>query len=237
MATSLAVKTRFLLLAFCAWSGSIEAQTAAPDAREILQTVRVAQASQHRVLRGRLRTGGATSAFRLVIDGPRIRYEFSEPKQIIQLRLMDRDTRLEEIVSGETERVTPARFDEMVRGSDISYEDLAMKFLYWPNPTVEGTQTMLLRKCWRIRTEPPAKTESQYGRVVLWIDQESGALMQAEAFDERGKFARRFKVISGQKVGGTWMLKSMRIEAPATSRRPDATPTYLEIEGGGDSKQ
>ena len=231
MATSFAVKTRLFLLATWACDLAAIAETAPPDARAILQTVRIAQASQHQVLRGRLRTGAKTSPFRLTIDGSLIRYEFSDPRQIIQLRLLERDSRLEEIVAGQKERVSAARFDETVRGSDITYEDLAMKFLYWPNPSVEGTQTMLLRKCWKIRTEPPAKSESQYGRVILWIDQESGALMQAEAFDERGKFARRFKVISGQKMGGSWLLKSMRIEAPADARRKDATPTYLEIEG------
>ena len=202
-----------------------------PDARDILRTVRIAQASQHQVLHGRLRTRGKISPFRMVIDGPTIRYEFREPPQTIQLRLLDRDSRLEEITRDGSERVSAARFDDLVRGSDISYEDLAMKFLYWPRATVEGEQMMLLRKCWKIRVEPPAKNDSQYSRVMLWIDKDTGALMQAEAFAGAGKFARRFKVISGQKIGGTWLLKSMRIEAPGLPGEKDRTPTYLEIEG------
>jgi hypothetical protein len=90
---------------------------------------------------------------------------------------------------------------------------------------------MLLRKCWKIRVEPSAKSESQYGRVLLWIDKDTGALMQAEAFQHSGAFARRFKVISGQKIAGSWLLKSMRIEAAPAPGEKDRTPTYLEIEG------
>jgi hypothetical protein len=225
-----AVKTRLLVLVFLAFSPLARADDA-PDAKEILRTVRVAQASQHQVLHGRLRTRGRISPFRMVIDGPTIRYEFHEPPQTIQLRLLERDSRLEEITRDGSERVSAARFDDLVRGSDISYEDLAMKFLYWPRAAVEGEQMMLLRKCWKIRVEPPAKTDSQYGRVMLWIDKDTGALMQAEAFNHAGGFARRFKVISGQKIGGTWLLKSMRIEAPGLPGEKDRTPTYLEIEG------
>lgn len=228
MATRLAVKTRLITAAALCLCGFAVAEEA-PDAREILRTVRSAQASQHSAMKGRLRTGARAIPFRLVIDGGTIRYEFNDPPQTIQLRLLERDSRLEEITPGGTARVSAARFDDKVRGTDIAYEDLAMKFLYWPNASVAGEQMMLLRKCWKIRAEPPGKGDSQYSGVMLWIDKENGALMQAEAFDAAGKFAKRFKVISGQKVNGAWILKSMRIEAPGGARK-DATPTYLEIQ-------
>jgi hypothetical protein len=55
--------------------------------------------------------------------------------------------------------------------------------------------------------------------------------MQAEAYDRADRFARRFKVLSGQKTSdGLWMLKQMRIEAANALRRTDFTPTYLEID-------
>ena len=106
-----------------------------------------------------------------------------------------------------------------------------MRFLYWPKgATMDGSQVLLLRGCWIVSVYPPKSAGSQYGKVKLWVDKESGALMQAEAYDPSGKFARRFKVVSGQKIAGAWYLKQMRIEAPAGGRK-DATPTYLEVEG------
>lgn len=229
MGRHFAVKSRLLLLsAMCA--GSLARAEEEPDAHTILRTVRLAQTTQNRTFNGRLRTAGKYVPFRLVAAGGLIRYEFSDPSQTLTLRLQERDSRLEESIGGSTTRVGPARFDAKVRDTDISYEDLALKFLYWPKAKVAGEQTMLLRKCWKILVEPGAQSDSQYSRAMLWIEKESGALMQAEAFDPAGKFARRFKVISGQKVDGLWILKQMRIEATSSGRSKDRSPTYLEVE-------
>jgi hypothetical protein len=202
----------------------------APDAHAILKAVRVAQSAQNRTLTGAIRTGGKSLPFRLVTATGVVRYEFTEPPQTIQLRLGEKDVRLEEIVGGKTGTVSPRRFDDRVRDTDISYEDLSLGFLYWPNATVRGEQTMLLQKCWIIRVEPGPRSDSQYGKVDLWISKNNGALMQAEAFDPSGKLSRKFKVISGQPIGdGLWILKEMRIESFA-GRSSDRTPTYLDIE-------
>jgi hypothetical protein len=230
MGLFLAVKTRVLLIfaLVCAMTVRGEDQ---PDPQLILKNVRMAQASQNRTLSGRLRTGGKAVPFRLVLAGSTIRYEFSDPQQALILRMLDRDSRLEEVSGGSSSKVGPAKFDTMVRDTDISYEDLALKFLYWPSAAMAGEQTMLLRKCWKIQVEPGARGTSQYSRAMLWVDKETGALMQAEAFDPAGKLARRFKVISGQKVDGLWILKQMRIEAATAGKSKDRTPTYLEIQG------
>jgi hypothetical protein len=229
MGRFLAVKTRVLLI--LALLGAVPGHgQGQPDPQVILRNVRLAQASQNHTLSGRLRTGGRSIPFRLVLAGTTIRYEFSDPQQTLILRMLDRDSRLEEVSGGSSSRVGPAKFDTMVRDTDISYEDLALKFLYWPNATLAGEETKLMRKCWKILVEPGARGSSQYSRAMLWIEKESGALMQAEAFDAAGNLARRFKVISGQKVDGLWMLKQMRIEGVAQGKSKDRTPTYLEIQ-------
>lgn len=205
----------------------------APDAAAILKTVRVAQAAQERSLSGRLRTGGKSIPFKLSMADQTVRWDFSEPSQTLLLRLGEKEARLEEIGKAGPQKITAARFDAKVRDSDISYEDLSMRFLYWPNAKVEGEQTMLLQKCWIVRVEPPAKDDSQYSAVKLWISRNEGALLQAEALGPDGKLARRFKVIAGRNLGdGLWILKQMRIEAPTTlgGRTQDRTPTYLEID-------
>lgn len=231
MSTLFRVKKPFLLALLLAGAAATDAADPPPDAREILREVRKSQAAQSEVLRGQLRTGAKTIPFRLAIYGGTIRYEFTDPPPAtIVLRLSEKESRLSEVTKEGAERISGARFSDSVRGSDISYEDLSMRFLYWSKAAVEGEETKLLRRCWIVRTEAPQVSDSQYSRVTLWIDKESGALMQAEAFDKLGKFARRFKVISGQKIAGAWYLKQMRIEAPAGPGK-DKTPTYLEVEG------
>jgi negative regulator of sigma E activity len=90
---------------------------------------------------------------------------------------------------------------------------------------------MILRKCWIVRVAPESRNDSQYSRVDLWIDKETGALMQAEAYGRDGKLERRFKVISPQKIDGVWLLKQMRIEYMDSARWGDRNPTYLEVDG------
>lgn len=224
------VKLRLLLLATAVLALPVHAADEKPTAQEILRSVRLSQSAQRAVLKGQLRTGPKTVPFRLSLSGPVARYEFSEPTETIVLNLGEKESRLSEVTKEGAERVTGKKFADSVRGSDISYEDLSLRFLYWQNATIEDEQTMLLRKCWVVRVVAPSGSDSQYGRVTLWVDKESGALMQAEAFDKAGKFARRFKVISGQKIEGAWYLKQMRIEAPAVGGKGKA-PTYLEVEG------
>jgi hypothetical protein len=230
MGHPLLVKLRLLVLAVAALPAFAGAAEERPPAQEILRAVRINQVAQRQVLRGQLRTGPTTVPFRLTLAGPIARYEFTNPSETIVLNLGEKESRLSEVTKEGTERVSGKRYADPVRGSDISYEDLSLRFLYWQNAVIEGEETMLLRKCWVLRVQPPNGTDSQYSRVKLWIDKDAGALMQAEAFDRTGKFARRFKVISGQKIEGAWYLKQMRIEAPAGPSK-DKSPTYLEVEG------
>lgn len=200
-----------------------------PDAKQILKSVRAAQTAQQQSLTGKVRSGWKSVPFKLTMSGNTVRWEFSNPSEALQLRLGEKDAQFEEIGKDGPQKIKSARFDQKVRDTDISYEDLSMRFLYWSNATVEGDETMLMNSCWVVRVEPPAKDSSQYSKVKLWITKNNGALMQAEAYGHDGKLARRFKVVSGQSLGdGLWMLKQMRIERMTAGA--DKTPSYLEVE-------
>ncbi len=225
------VKNRLLALALLALPWVPAAAEPAPSALDILHAVRLNQVAQKQTLQGHLRTGAMKIPFRLTLAGGTVRYEFPDPPpETIVLTLGEKDARLSDSTREGTEHVTGRKFADSVRGSDISYEDLSLRFLYWQNAKLDKEATITFRKCWVVTVQPPPGSDSQYGHVTLWIDQEAGALMQAEAFDHGGKFARRFRVVSGQKIEGAWFLKQMRIEAPAGGQG-DKTPTYLEVEG------
>src|SRR5207237_1058392 len=84
------------------------------------------------------------------------------------------------------------------------------------------------RNCWKLELKAPNR-QSQYSNVWLWVDKEGGALMKLEGYDWNGKLAKRFTVVSGQKIEDRWFLKQMRIEEfdPATGKQ--RARTYLEI--------
>jgi len=199
-----------------------------PPAKEILDSVRLQQAQQELELQGQLREGPVVVPFRLTQTGPVIRYSFSKPDEALQLRLGDNDSRLEEISGDKLERIAPAQFDHKIRGTAVTYEDLALRFLYWPIAKVIGDDTIQMVDCWRLELRAPPR-QSQYATVRLWVQKDGAAIMKVEGYDSRGRLAKRFVVVSGQKIEGRWFLKQMRIEEMDSATEKVKTRTYLEI--------
>ncbi len=200
----------------------------APSARDILETVRMRQAQQQIDLHGQLRQNDLVIPFQLVQNGAVVRYIFTKPDEALQLQLGEKDSRLDEVTREGTEKIKPAQFDRKIRGTELTYEDLALKFLYWPNADLLGSDNVRTRNCWKLELRPPSK-QSQYSRVLLWVDKGSGALMRMEGYDPKGQLAKRFEVVSAQKIEDRWFLKQMRIETlqPGTNRV--VSRMYLEI--------
>jgi hypothetical protein len=69
----------------------------APSANEILTSVRMRQAQQEIDLQGQLREGELIVPFRLVQNGPNVRYIFTELDMALQLQIGEKDSRLEEV--------------------------------------------------------------------------------------------------------------------------------------------
>jgi hypothetical protein len=199
-----------------------------PAAKDILASVRLQQAQQQIDLQGQLRENEKVIPFRLTQTGPVIRYTFSNPDEALQLRLGENDSRLEEVTRSGVEKITPAQFDHKVRGTSVTYEDLALKFLYWQNGRVTGENSIRTRYCWKLELKAPSR-QSQYSNVYLWVDKEGGALMRMEGYDWNGQLAKRFEVVSAQKIEGRWFLKQMRIEEMQPGTGKVQSRTYLEI--------
>src|SRR5437868_994276 len=200
----------------------------APSPQAILEGVRMKQSRQQIDLQGQLRQDQINVPFHLIQNGPIVRYIFSHPDEALQLQLGDKDSRLDEISGAGVEKVMPAQFDRKIRGTDVTYEDLALKFLYWPDAQVVGSDNVRTRNCWKLELRAPSH-QSQYSRVLLWVDKASGALMRMEGYDWNGQLARRFEAVSAQKIEGRWFLKQMRIEELQPGTNHVLSRTYLEI--------
>jgi hypothetical protein len=201
-----------------------------PEAQEILANVRLRQAQQQIDLRGQLRQDTMIVPFHLVQDGPIVRYIFTDPDETLQLRLGANSSRLDDINRRGSAKISSGRLDDAVRGTAISYEDLGLKFLYWPNARVVGADNIRTRNCWRMQLLAPAN-DSQYSSILLWVDKDSGALMRMEGYDRDGRMVKRFEVVSAQKIEGRWFLKQMRVEAIDPRSHRVTARTYLEIKG------
>jgi len=200
------------------------------DAEAILRAARVNPLGRPVVLNAQLRAGGTKVPFQISVRDGKISYLFENPSQEILLGLGEDASTLQERRGGRTQPVSPARFDDPVRGGLLTYEDLAMRFLYWKNPKLLGEERVGPSNAYKLEVPaPPSATE--YGAVCVWVDKSRGALMKIEGFDREGRLSKKFTVVTVQQIDGQWMLKQMRVERmdPATGRV--SFRTYLEILG------
>ena len=221
-------KNSVLLMMSALTGASLAIAAPFPEAKDVLSSVRLRQVEQELELQGELREGPTIVPFRLIQTGPLVRYTFSNPDEALQLHLGENDSRLEEVTRQGVEKVAPAQFDHRIRGTAVTYEDLALRFLYWQTGKVTGENEIRTVDCWKLEMKAPSR-QSQYSNVWLWVGKDNGALMKMEAYDWNAKLAKRFEVVSGQKIEGRWFLKEMRIEEMDSGTGKVKTRTYLDI--------
>src|SRR4029453_16788124 len=199
-----------------------------PSAKDILDSVRMLESRQQIDLQGKLRQEDIAFPFRLMQNGPLIRYTFTNPDETLQLRLGEKSSRLDLVSEAGTEKVGASKLQEKIRATIVLYGDLAFKFLYWPTARVLGEENVRTRKCWKLQLRAPSG-DSPYSNVLLWVDKASGALMRMEGYDWNAQLIKRFEVVSAQKIEGRWFLKQMRVQQFQPGTNHVEARAYLEI--------
>jgi hypothetical protein len=200
-----------------------------PDAAAILDGVRLAKVN--RELIGQLRKeDGTTIPFRLLLRGSQVVYRFSNPDETLRVELKDSASTLKQDEGGKSRLIAGSQLTERVRGTDLSYEDLSLHFLYWANPKVEREQIVKGFPCWVILVQHAGR-DSNYASVRMWVTKEGNGLLRAEAFNSKGKLEKRFEVISGQRVEDKWIPKQLRVQVYNPETGKQESRTYLEING------
>jgi Outer membrane lipoprotein-sorting protein len=201
-----------------------------PEAEDIQNLVKMSYVRQDNKFKGKLRNdaNGTEVPFRLTMLDKTIRFSFDAPAQIINLDINDKAYRLYETVKGSKATVPAKKYSEAIRGTDVTYEDLSLRFLYWPNPVRLENETVKHRACWKLRMINP-DASGAYSTAFIWVDKKSGALMKMEGYDREGKKIKAYEVVSGMKVENGWMLKELRVETYSASTAKRVGITYMEL--------
>ena len=133
---------------------------AEPSAEEIIYAARLNPMGSEITLNAQLRAGSVKVPFVIAVKNGSVRYEFSEPDQFITLRLGDEESTLDEKRSGNTLSVPVSRYDDSVRGGLITYEDLALKFLYWKSPACSTKKWFAPAEPGKLRYQPLAEAHN-----------------------------------------------------------------------------
>jgi hypothetical protein len=219
-----------LLMETCAIPAqALEAQ----KAEEILQAARMSPTARPASLRAQIRGEEKSIPLHIGLKNHVITYEFKEPEQILLLKLEPGNTKLLEKKNGVSQTISGTHLHDVIRDTGVSYQDLSLGFLYWPQPILQGEDIIKTRPAWKIDLQAPA-SEEIYGVARVWIDKDSGAILRIEGYDKKGLLLRRFEIVSAQKIDGLWMLKQMRIESFSPGNPDPVTRRYLEVLGKED---
>lgn len=123
---------------------------------------------------------------------------------------------------GNVSEVRPQRPDEMFTafaGTDFWFIDLGMVFLHWPEQRWIGRETRRTRSCNMLESVNPQPVAGTYRRVVTWVDEETGGIVRAEAYDLQNRLLKEFSPGSFARVGSRYELRDMEIRNEQTDSR------------------
>ena len=214
-------------------SGILGAQAQLPNADDVLETARYVATLNSTSLKGTLRKDKAAVPINMfLIEGQGIEFQVWDGKvyQKFQLKLKKDEYDLFEGVGSNIKKFDKKKVTQPVMGTDLTYEDLAMAFLYWPNGQVLGEENLGIgRDAWKVRLVNP-KAVGLYKTVEVWVHKKSGALMQINGYRADGKCVKVFKVTEIMRVGGgEYSLKTMKVQSYGEDGRTTGI-TSLEFE-------
>jgi hypothetical protein len=192
--------TRLLIACVLVWGG-MSAVQAAPTAEQIIAGAQMTAVRQQVDLQGRMTRGRDQVPVALFLRSSDIQFQYLQKQQwqTFHLRLKERECELFEMISGKQKAFPLSKLATPLAGLDLTYEDLALRFFYWKNPKLEGTERVGVHPCWKIRLNNPGQGGA-YQVMYVWVHQKFGAFMKIEGFNRQGQILKRFEVIDVMKV-------------------------------------
>ncbi len=114
---------------------------------------------------------------------------------------------------------TPERLNQSFAGSDFSVGDLGLEFFHWPRQKVLKKEVHRSCGCTVLESTNLNPSTNGYSRVVSWIDSDSLGIVEAYAYDSRGKELKDFYPKDLKKVNGHYEVQTMIIENVQTDTR------------------
>ena len=214
-----------------------------PDANAILEGARLAATLTQidEGLQGSLTQGSKRIPITLFLKGKDIQFQFTEngKLRIFHMRLGDEKFELFEIINGKTVNFPRNKLIEPIAGTDLTYEDLALRFFYWPKPKLEGRENVGGEECYRLLLDKPKNAVGRYQRVYVWIHTKFGAFMRIRGYDDNGGLLKEFQVEDVMQVSEqVWVLKKMQVAThdPKTERRISITDVIFKKGSGKELK-
>lgn len=223
------MKTFLAAASFFASIAPLHAQTIDPDA--MIRSIRLSATLQQMALEGSVRkSDGKAAPLHLFVVGNDMQFLLKNTGERFNIRMGDEKAELRTIDGNGVTKYFPAKkLVEPIAGTDVTYEDLTLRFLYWPNAKLEGEEKANGDDCYKIRLDNKTG-EGAYGVVYVWVHKKYGAFWQVRAHDREGKAIKEFQVKEVMPLPGGkgYTIQQMRVNSLDGDRVKSVT--YLEFE-------
>lgn len=211
------------------WSPEAKADAAA---ERVLAGARYASTLQHQDLHGEMRKSGRKTPVSLFLRGDDIQFHYRKGNtpHRFHMRLKDDRFDLFEISNGKTTKFADKKMSERINGTDLTFEDLSMRFLYWKQAKIVGEEKVNGQLCYKLRLINPSRTSGDYRIVYVWIHKKYGALMKVVGYNAKGRPLKQFQVTDLMRVGKEYTLRRMRVDTIDAASNKTTGITYLEFE-------
>jgi len=209
-------------------------QAADNAAHKLLEGIRLGTTLQQGKLDGYLRKDGKRTPLSLHLRGEDITFQFHNDGiwKGFHMQLKDGHARLFETDQGKATPFPAEKIDDSIMGSDVSYEDLSLRFLYWKDARIVGEEKIKMQPCHKIRLMNPGN-DGRYRIIYVWVHQKYGALMQVAGYNADGQLLKRFHVTELMTVEKVQTLKKMNVETYQPGTNKVTGITYLEFKKPG----
>lgn len=218
--------------------GFAQEEVVEPSADELLACMREMTVSQgNKDVAGRIRKGKLKIPFSLSVRGETLAFQYKEGDiwKRFDVRIKEKQADLIRVEDGKAVVMSPSKYSEKIAGTDVCYEDLSLRFLYWQGGEIidAGDDARIKgRDCYVVQVPNPNPKVGQFAWVRMWVDKENGTTWQIDGYGADGKLKKRFSITSVQKLSdGSWFFKQMKLEV-RNPQNPDRTIAldYLEMD-------
>ena len=208
------------------------------SADQILEAMRDMTVSQeNKDVLGSIRKGRNKIPFSLSARGETIvfQYKVNNAWQRFDVRIKEKNVDLIRVTNGKAQIMAPASYATPIADTDVCYEDLSLRFLYWKGgKLIEDSANARIkgRDCYIVEVANPMPSVGQFAWVRMWVDKENGTSWQIDGYGKDGKLKKRFSITSVQRLDdGTWFFKQMKLEV-RDPKNPDRNTAinYIDMQ-------
>lgn len=189
------------------------------NADDILYVMRQMTVSQDKTdVSGNIRKGSVKVPFALSSRGETIVFQYKQNNawHRFDVRIKEKNVDIMRVVNGKAHVISAKGYSTPIAGTDVCYEDLSLRFLYWTGAKLiddPANSRIKGRDCHIVEVANPKPSVGQFAWVRMWVDKENGTAWQIDGYGSDGKLKKRFTITSVQRLDdGRWFFKQMKLE-------------------------